>query len=819
MIKMFPMYKLVSLLLILFIPHVLPAQQDAQLTGTVTGPQQKPVARANLILLRDTVMVKMSVTDDSGRFEFDHIPAGTYSLKITATGFAGYVQHGITVEESQALPAIALTAEDAAELEAVTFRDVKQPVEVYADRIVVNVDNSIGSAGASVMEVLQRAPGVNVDNNDRISLKGNQAAAVWIDGKPSPLQGQDLATVLRGMPAGSVDKIEIITNPGARFDAAGSGGIINIKLKKDKRMGWNGALTGNFGHGKYMKYGAGLNLNYRNKKVNLYANYNYAMRYWFNHLMLDRRFLDTTTAQGGTHLFRYDQDNYALFNFRNHIGNIGIDYYLTGKTILGAAFSLGANKFEPEVNNRSRALGPDDALLYHFNTAGAHDNLYYNYSANVNLRHQFSSSGRSLSADLDYAAFGNRTRQNFRTAYTGPDGSPYLPDYYLKSILDGITSIRSVKADYNHPFSSTWKMDLGLKSSFTVADNNPLFYELENGSYVLDTKRSNHFIYNENINAGYINVHQNIEKWSTQLGVRVENTNAHWEQLTTQQQFNTSYTQLFPSLAAQYHVTGKHDIGLTFSRRIERPNYQQLNPFKFFVDKTTYREGYPYLNPASFYSAELSHTYQQRFITSFVYGINKGFIAEVIQPSETEDSVTVQTNKNMKQMIFAGINGSYSPKITTWWSNVTNFQAYYAHYDGDIAQTPLSKGRPAFNVYTNNTFMLPYDMSMELGLNYRSRELYAYMDVRANWMLNLGLQKHFWDKKATLRLSIQDIFFTGYPRASSEYTGYHEYFVAERETRVATLAFTYRFGSNTVAPVRKRAGGAEEEKGRAQQGA
>jgi hypothetical protein len=793
------------------------AQNNFSVSGKITGIGNEPLAGAFLMLFSDTTLQRTSVTDVDGKFLIEPLATGYYTIRVSNVGYDNYTTDVIHVAANVVLPDITMAAQKG-QLKEVTVMAQKPFIEVKADKIIVNVENSIVSAGSSVMDVLQRSPGVNVDNNDNISLKGRQGVTIWIDGRPTPMQGADLATVLRSMPSNSVERIEIISNPGARFDAAGSAGIINIKTKKDKRLGLNGSATVTYGQGKYPKYGAGLNLNYRNKKFNVYANYNFAYRYWFNHLMLNRRFLDTTKGHEDNQLFRYDQDNFALFNFKNHIANAGMDYSISSKTSVGVALSFSTNNFEPKADNASRALDNNDNLLYNFNTTGRHDNFYYNYAANINFKHTFDSSGREFTMDADYAAFGNQSNQNFVTHYIAPDGSQFQPDYYLKSNLDGVTNIKSLKADYVHPFSPKLRLELGAKSSFAAADNKPLFYEMVNGDYALDTKRSNHFIYNENINAGYVTLNKEWTKWSTQLGLRVENTNAQWEQKTTNQKYDTSYTQLFPSLAFQYHLSPKQDLGLTFSRRIERPNYDQLNPFKYFIDKTTYREGYPYLQPASFYSVELSHTFNQRFVTTLTYGINKGVIVEVIQPSDTEDSITVQTNKNLKQMIFVGLSGAYPFQITKWWSNVTNFNIYYARYDGNIANTPLRNGSPTFDLNTNNTFLLPGNFSAELGLFYQARQIYGYMEVNPVWMLNAGVQKHLLNRKATIRLNIQDIFFKGFPSATSNYTGYREDFVAERETRVANISFIYRFGKNTVAPVRKRSGGAEEEKNRAASG-
>ena len=793
------------------------SQDKYSISGMVKDDKQEAAIGAYVLLLKDTVLVKTALTDADGKYLFENITTSSYRLKVSLMSYAEYNSDTFLLNETKQIPAIILKQSHKA-LDEVVIQSQKPFIEVKPNMIVVNVESSIISSGSSVMDVLQRSPGVNVDNNDNISLKGKQGVVIWIDGRPTAMQGADLATVLKSMPSNSVDKIEIISNPGARYDAAGTGGIINIRTKKDKRFGMNGTASVNYGQGKYPKYGAGINLNYRNKKINVYGNYNYSYRYWFNHLLLDRRFLDTSTAHKDQQQFRYVQDNYALFNFKNNLANAGVDYTISPKTSIGVAFSFGTNNFEPDVENHSKALDNNNVLLYDFNTIGHHDNYYYNYSGNFNFKHDFDTSGTNISVDVDYAAFGNDSKQNFVTKYIAPDGSEFQPDYYLKSNLNGLTSIQSLKTDFTHPFKSGLKLEAGLKTSLAKADNNPLFYEMVDNNYELDAKRSNHFVYNENINAGYITFSKDGTMFSTQLGARVENTNANWEQLTTNQKYDTNYVQLFPSLAVQYHLSPKQDIGLTLSRRIERPNYEQLNPFKYFIDKTTYREGYPYLKPASFYSVELSHTFNQRFVTTFTFGINKGVIVEVIQPSETEDSVTVQTNKNLDQMTFVGLSGAYPFQFTKWWSNVTNINVYYALYQGNIANTPLHNGKPTFDLNTTNSFTLPNGFSAECGLYYQARQIYGYLDVQPLWMLNLGVQKHLFHKKATLRFNIQDVFFKGYPKATSNYIGYQESFVAIRETRVANLSFTYRFGSNTITPAKRRSGGAEEEKNRAWNG-
>jgi hypothetical protein len=789
--------------------------KPGDIKGKVRDDKETSVAAASVILLQlpGNTLYKTELTSDNGTFSFEGVPDGKYLLKVVMAGYEPYSSKELNVGSSNVELNDIVLLPKAGMLKEQVVRANKPFVEVKPDMLVVNVENSIVSAGSSALEVLQRSPGVRVDQNDNISLKGKQGVLIMIDGKLTPLSGTDLANVLKSMPANNIDKIELISNPGARYDAAGTAGIINIKTKKNQLVGFNGSVNASYAQGVYPKVNTGFNLNYRNKKLNAFVNYSYAYRYWFNNLKLDRRFYDST----GKMQSAYIQDNYAVFDFKNHIASGGIDYYLSPKTTLGVVLNVSTNDFDPKADNNSKEVNANRDVVYYFNTIGRHNNSYYNHSGNLNLRHSFDSAGRQLSVDVDYAVFGNQSNQHFTTTYTGTNGLEYRAPYYMNSDLTGITTIKTLKADYVHPLSAKMRLDAGIKSSLVTADNEPLFYEkLSGGEFILDPLRSNHFIYNENINASYVNINKEWEKWGAQLGLRAEQTNAQWEQKVTNQKYDTTYLQLFPSIAVQRHINPKHDLGITLSRRIERPNYQQLNPFKFFIDKTTYREGYPYLKPATSYSAEVSHTYRQRFVTTFTYMVTDNVIAEIIQPSENDTGrVTVQTNKNLDRMTFYGLSIAYTFQIAKWWTNVTNGNFYYARYEGNVANTVLNNGRPTFDLNTNNSFVLPKNFAAELGLFYQARQIYGFMDVKPNWMLNAGVQKNFWDKRATIRLNVQDIFWKGYPRATSTYTGYQEDFIAIRDTRQATISFTYRFGKTSIPQSRRRGGGAEEEKRRA----
>lgn len=786
--------------------------EAASLSGKITDEDNSAIATATIALLKEDgkTLVKSVLSGEEGDFSINDIEAGKYYLHINMLGYAGYKSQLLDVAADKDLGLIRLAAKSKS-MKEVTVRGQKPLIEIQADKMVVNVENSAINAGTSALDVLSRSPGVNVDQDENISIKGRQGVNVMIDGKNMVLSGTDLANLLKSMPSNSISKIEIITNPGAKYDAAGTAGIINIVSKRDRNLGLNGSVNAGYAQGVYPKYNGGFNLNYRNKKISGYLSYNYAKRWWFNRLKLDRKFY----AQNNDGLqFSYRQDNFMRVPMDNHNATFGLDYSVGEKTIIGVAGTAGAALIDQYAYNTSQALNGNNDVIYDFITAGGRNQDYINYSGNLNLRHRFNDKGEKLDMDVDYARYNSNSLQELETLYTGPDGSLYQPTYFMRSNMDGVTQIRAFKTDYTLPVGNKANFETGIKATYVTSDSEPLFYEKTTGDYYLDTQRSNHFIYRENINAGYVNFNKKWDKWSTQIGLRAENTNVEAEQITLDSLYTTSYTQLFPSFAVQRSLNQQHDLGITLSRRIQRPNYQQLNPFKFFIDNTTYKEGYPYLRPALTYSAELSHTFKKRFNTSVSYSHTKDNITEVIQPSETEDSVTVQTNKNLSEVNSFTFSANYPFSITKWWTSINNLTAWYSHFTGYVANTNLSNGSPAFSVYSNNNFTLPAGFRAELIFWYQSRQVYGFFDLKSMWTLGAGIQKNILKDKGTLHLNVRDIFWTGPPSATSIYNSYREDFVVQRETRQVTLSFTYRFGNKKLSPTRRRQSGAEDEKSR-----
>ncbi len=808
------MKKLLLLPLLFFTCTVLFAQQ-ASIQGLLLDDARNPVAYANVLLLHaaDSSLVKGALTEENGLFRFDGLAAGKYKVTASMVGYTRTMTPIITITEASGTIELEplLLQQTATNLSEVVVEGQRPLIEQQLDKTVMNVENSIISTGGTALEVLEKAPGVIVDQNDNISMRGRAGVIVMIDGKQVPMSGTELANMLRGLPSDAVSRIELITNPSSKYDAAGNSGIIDIKLKRDKSQGTNGSVNSSLGHGREIKTSHGLQLNHRAGKVALFGSYNYRHNKDYTNLDIYRQFLEGNTVTG-----IYDQQNRFKFQINSHNARVGADITLSPKTTVGVVAGGYLVDFNRTNNNRSNGLNNMGQIDSSFVTDAIVGHDRSNQSINLNIKHNLDTTGRNITADLDYIRYKNGDLQDFTTNYYTASGELLRPPYLLHGILDGNLTIRSAKADYAQPLKSiNGNLEAGLKSSLVSADNDLDFYDRSEGGNVYDTGKSNHFLYDEHINAAYLNTSREWKKLSLQLGLRLENTIAKGKQLSDGQKFNRNYTQLFPSTFLNYTISERHGLGVSVSRRINRPSYNQLNPFKNFLDPSTYTAGNPFLKPELSYAFEVTHTYKQQFITKFNYSRTTNIMVQVLAPDPKVEKLVAQTFENLAEYHYYGMSLSLPVSVGNWFSSLNNATLYYGLYKGNLANTALSNGRPTYNLNSNNTFKLPNDWSTELNATYRAREVYGFLEIDPLWFLSVGVQKQFWDKKGSLKLNVSDVFFSNKVRGVTQVTGYTETFNQSRDSQVATLSFSYRFGKGQASPSTKRSSGAEEEKSRA----
>ncbi len=474
-----------------------------KVSGLLLDAQGKPMEYATVSLLRakDSSIVKGTLSTDAGAYAFDHVNTGTYVIKATAIGYNKAVTASFNVTNVNiTVPNLTVT-DNSKSLQTVNITTTKPLIERKADRMVMNVENSILAAGNSAMEILERAPGVTIDKDDNISLKGKQGVTVMINDKLTYLSSTQLATLLRSTDGTTIESIELITNPSAKYDASGNSGIINIKLKKNKNAGTNGSVTLGTGMGYYFKDNTSVTLNHKEGNLNVFGNFSRNDNQRGRVIGIDRKVVD---ANGQATYF--SQSTFMPQINHNNSYRFGADYDLSSKNTIGFIVNGYFNK-ENDFNTTPTHIGSTPAALDSLQrTTSTFRQSYNDFAANLNDRYQISKSGQVLTADLDYSKFTNTNNAQYQTDFYLPDGSVQHPSTFLRNQSPSTINIRTAKVDYTYPINKTLKFESGLKYSDVKTDNDLEAQKLAGSSYINDTSRTNRFVYDEKIAAGYINL-------------------------------------------------------------------------------------------------------------------------------------------------------------------------------------------------------------------------------------------------------------------------------------------------------------------------
>jgi|CXWL01.1.fsa_nt_gi hypothetical protein len=793
---------------------------NGKISGTVIDGNIKTIEAATITLLRakDSSVVKMSVADKTGKYEFEAVPEGKYFVSITAVGHNKGFSETFDISPistSVALKTIELVPQ-AKSMGEVTVTAKKPLVEQKLDRMVVNVEAAVTNVGATAMEVLEKSPGITVDKDGNISLKGKQGVQVFIDGRPSYLSGNDLANYLRNMNASQLEQIEIMTNPPAKYDAAGNSGIINIKTKKTKQFGYSGSISSTWSQGRYAKISESANFNYRKNKINFFTNIGYSNRKNFQNLAIQRKFIDAGTKEIKSH---FDQEGKLRDGGESVNGKLGLDFFATQKTTIGAVVNGFYNPGYFSSRSDVAISNPGRVLLSRTLSNTGNDKKWKHLAANINLRHVFDTTGRELTIDADYLNYNSTNAQDLFNAYYNPDGTPFDKSDTLLGSLPQHIKIYTAKADYVHPLKNNAKFEAGIKTSFVKTDNNAIYDSLNNGIRVRDMGRSNHFIYDENVNAAYINYSRPLgKKVSAQVGLRLEHTDANGNQVTTGEKFSRNYVQLFPTAYFQYNVNEKNSFVLNYGRRIERPDYEDLNPFIMFLDKYTFQQGNPGLKPQFAHNIELSHTYKGFLTTTLNYNKTTDIIEDVMEQNNDKNETFVKKSNIASRRQF-GISANAGGQIKKWWMANLWTNLYNNHYKGVVNGDRISLGATTVQVNLSNQFKFNKGWSAELSGFYTSPLTEGVFQIKDFGKVDMGISKQILKGKGTLRLSGRDIFLTQKINGATRFSNIDAAFQQMRDSRQVAFGFTYRFSKGKLngGPKRKT-GGADDEKNRVKTG-
>ena len=801
---------------------VVNAQTVSRISGSVKDEAGSPITSATLSLLKakDSSLIKIAVTDKAGLYEFVNIKEGQYLLSATSVGFGKKFSQPFSVAASDVeIPLFALKPVSGG-LANVTVTATKPFVETRLDKTVVNVDASPTSAGATAMEVLEKSPGVMVNNDGVISLRGKQGVIVMMDGKPTYLSPTDLASLLRNTPASALEQIEIMTNPSSKFDASGNSGIINIKTKKGKNNGFNGNFMLGATTGIYTLDGNtyilpksqnSFNFNYRKNKVNFFGNYN--PNYFRGRNTMDINSKQIDAADGEVKGYTDLQTRFKFGNF-NQTLKLGLDWYADKRNVFGVVASGFLFNGHPTPTTIANMRDIDENLQRQLVSHNKNDISFRNFTGNLNWKHSFDSTGREVTADFDYVTYSNDFNMGLATdIYDG--NLQFIGRSELRGKIPANINIYSFKTDYTKPLKNG-RLEAGVKSSF-VRNDNLVNYEnrFGSGDWMPDLVRSNHFIYEENINAAYVTVNRQMKKWTVQGGLRIENTNANGNQITQKTKFKRDTTNLFPTAFVSYAVNKKNTLTVSYGRRILRPNYQDLNPFIFFLDTLSYRQGNIYLRPQYTNNIELSHAFMGKFITTLSYNNTDDVISQIVKPKEgSEGKIRYLTPDNVAKLQNLSLSVTTPYTVAKWW-NINFFaNVFNNHYKGVYDTINIDLAYTSFNINLTNSFTLAKGLTAELSGFYRHKTIDNLARMEPIYQISLGVQKQVMQGKGTLRLNVRDPF--AWQRFAGNYKyGYVDMSFKNRpDSRQVSASFSLRFGKQTQQQQRRRNGSSQEEQSR-----
>jgi len=795
------------------------AQKLHQIKGKIIDEKASAVPHVVIKLLNypDTSLLKVISSDENGFFKFDEIQEGSYLLSISIVGFKNQKTDHFSLIGDLQLPVITIQSASK-QLNEVSISGKKPFIEHQIDKTVLNVENSITATGGSALEVLEKAPGVQIDRqSDQIKLNNKSGVLVMIDGKTNFLSGADVTALLSNMSAEQIATIELITNPSSKYDAAGNAGIINIKLRKNKAYGTNGTASLNSGQaimpnspkGLY-RLGVNLNLNHREGKWNIFGNGSFARKANFNNTYLDR----TTSTNGIASFLTQNFDR--LNEGTGFQGKFGADYYASDKTVFGVM--VDANTVKSKLTNTSKTninafqngMVDVSSILQDASSVSPVGNL----TANFNVKHDFNKKGKSLTFDMDYSGFSNKKEENFVANYLNGNGS-LNKQTLLRNVTDAKINVYAAKTDLTLPVSKTVKIEAGLKSSYVITNNDFISEQYTDGAWQNNLGKSNNFVYKENINAAYLNFAKEWKVWQIQLGLRAENTHSNGKSVTDNKEVDRNYLSLFPTAFVNQKINKNQNIRYAYSRRVDRPNYQQLNPFVFYMDPLAVDQGNPYLKPQFTDNYEINYSYKEVSL-SLSYSDTKDMITQISQQDDATRIISV-IRQNLGRFQNYSANLFVPVKITKWWNWQNNVSVYYSKFnDPNLEGEAYSDGKIALNLYSASSFTLPENFSVEINFWLNTPKVYGVERTTiTQYALNAGVQKSLLDKKLKLRLNVDDIFLTNYWAGSLIYNNVNMNVVNHYTSRRVNFSVSYSFGNQNVKSARSRNTATDDIKNRA----
>lgn len=773
------------------------SSQQASISGKIMNENNEPIPFATIILKSsmDSTMVKADITDDNGEFVFERIAPKNYFLEASFIGMKTYLSEIINISATDIILPNIILSEDSKQLDEVMVTATRALIEVKPDRTVFNVQGTINSAGDNGLNLLRKAPGVLVDNNNNITVLGRSGVLVYVDGKRIPLSGDDLTNYLQNLSSEQIDKIDIITNPGSKYEAQGNAGIIDIRLKKDKNLGGNGSMSGSFGQGRKATGNINTNGNYRNKTLNTFGGIGYNGGTRWNSIDFD-------TYQNG---FRLLESNISTTTYNGINGRWGTDFFLSKKSTLGFIVGGQTNKNNSNSDNLtyiSSQSNPTsiDSILTAPNTSESLRN-----QATFNVNYAYESGKKRLNVDADYGTYKNEADHIQPNIYYAPDQLSILSQNLNTYTTPVNINIATAKIDYETALMGG-NLGIGTKYSSVATDNTFLFYNVINDTPVRNDRRSNEFTYKENVAAVYSNFSKSLSaKWNASAGLRVEHTDATGDLSAflpelEEEPVKFDYYSYFPSAGLTYQLSPEHTYSLNYGRRINRPDYNVLNPFREQLSELSYSKGNKLLQPEIVNNVELGYTLKYRYTFKLAYSLTTNQITRLLGPDDIDPRAGFISWDNLATQKLYSFNASLPVDITTWWNAYMNFSASYTDNQADYGDNGIVDVQAgSYSIYQQHTFSLGNQWKGEISGWYSGPGVWGGVFLYdPSYSLNLGIQRKFLQDKLNVRFTVNDITYQTGWTGTSNFNGQIGYGGGNYDSRRASISLSYDLGNSNV---------------------
>lgn len=767
----------------------------------VDSSDNAPIALAAVEVLNEQMEREtLGQTNERGECAIPLAGKRPYFIRINYLGYETLLLHLAPVDETSLQLFLRLKT-SAQMLEGVTIRAARPVFRQEPGKLVMTVANTILAEGSNMLEVLQKSPGVALNMDGSLTFRGKQGLLVLVDNKNLYLSGDELSRYLESIPGSEVEKIEIISNPSARFDASGNVGIINIVTNRPKEKRLNGTAQVLASYGNYFRPGASLQLNARPRpNLGLYGSYNLSGG---NSLTINN---SDRTVLSNEKPFLFAQTGDRVSNRLDNRLKFGLDYD-KGRHTLGFLVNGFHNVSNFDNDSRTEIRAPQLDSVIAFSNKG--ESRWSSFSGNGNYQLRIDSTGKLLDVNVDFATFHYDGTDNMRSRFLLPDGGPIRADEVFRNISPSQVNIAAGKFDYTHPFKPGHYIQTGAKYSRASTDNDLIFEISPNGSWERDPRRSNHFIFDEDISAAYVDYYNRFGKsWDYGVGIRTEYSVSKGNNVTIDSLFTRKIFQWFPSGYIR-KTFAKQAFTLSYIKRIDRPDYNSLNPFVFYIDNYSFWRGNTQLKPQLVHTIDLAHMYNQRWFSSMYYTYTDNVFMQLpVQDDETK--AVYNTVQNIGTSNYWGASISYYASLKPWWYLAATVSGSYTKVSDKRAQALANQGVEGGQgyFYTYNGFTLPKQFRCEVTLvaNTPNR---SFWYVKGYAVLGLGLSKAI--SNSTITLNINDVFNQTRYRSSIDYQNLNISSYYKPETRYLRLTYSWRFGNNQLQQQRERPTGVEDE--------